>query len=1093
MTYQEWDYLFGERTTSSGIRFAKATVNGVSGVILFPDDWNATLYDLEDINNGSADYINNNITDNDWTNVFEPAGAVFLPADGRMSSGSIVNETNSDYDYGIYWSSSKYNTDRAYGVRFSGARANSGAFFLNEGSLSATSIINRSYALSVRLVRAANGTTPTSYNINVSANPANGGTLSGGGTYTQGSNCTVTATANSGYTFTNWTENGNPVSTSASYTFTVVGDRTLVANFSYNGGNSGITGALDGVFSVSENSHVNFSQGNLQYQASTNTWRFAPNQYDCVGDANQSISQTNSGWIDLLGWGTSGYDHGAVCYQPWSTSTNNSDYYPYGSNISNLYNQTGQADWGYNAIANGGNQENCGWRTLTKDEWDYLFNSRNTANGIRFAKAQVNGVNGVILLPDDWNANYYVLNNTNNESADFASNTISASQWNTLDQHGAVFLAAAGYRNGASVENVSYLGAYWSSSYNNSSSVYTVFFYSSNLSTSEKNSRRFGQSVRLVRVAQNYSYMINGISNSSEGGEVSGGGTYAGGSVCTLTATANEGYTFVNWTENGNTVSINASYTFTVVGDRTLVANFSNNGGNSSTGVLKSVFSVSENSLVNFSQGNLQYQASTNTWRFATNQYDYVGEANQSISQTYSGWIDLFGWGTSGYNHGAVCYQPWSTSTNESDYYVYGQYTFNLYDQTGQADWGYNAISNGGNQENSGWRTLTRDEWGYLLNSRNTANGIRYAKAQVNGVNGVIILPDDWNADYYVLNSPNNKSASFNSNIVSASQWNTFDQHGAVFLPAAGYRDGTTVNTAGSKGNYWSASYSGYYAGTIYFIDGNLNTSTYSRNCGHSVRLVRSAQNYSCMINATPNPVEGGVVSGGGPYPEGAECTLTATPNAGYTFVNWTKNGEVVSTDNPLVFAVTEDAEFVANFELSTVTQTINLTSGANWVSTYVEITLDDLKAALLAALPDAGANSIVIKSKDNGSTTYRGSGSWRGNLNALDLSQSYRITVGSDCVIMLEGMPIDPASLDININNGVNWIPFPFDANMTVANAFAGFAYNIDQVKTKINSSSTTYKGSWRGTLSTLVPGQGYVHKSAKTESRTFHFPTSK
>jgi uncharacterized repeat protein (TIGR02543 family) len=74
--------------------------------------------------------------------------------------------------------------------------------------------------------------TPVSYNISVSADPAAGGTVSGGGSIKYGTSCTVTAESNSGYTFVNWTEGGTQVSTSASYTFTVTGARTLVANFS---------------------------------------------------------------------------------------------------------------------------------------------------------------------------------------------------------------------------------------------------------------------------------------------------------------------------------------------------------------------------------------------------------------------------------------------------------------------------------------------------------------------------------------------------------------------------------------------------------------------------------------------------------------------------------------------------------------------------------------------------------------------------------------------------------------------------------------------------------------------------------------------
>ena len=119
-------------------------------------------------------------------------------------------------------------------------------------------------------------------------------------------------------------------------------------------------------------------------------------------------------------------------------------------------------------------------------------------------------------------------------------------------------------------------------------------------------------------------------------------------------------------------------------------------------GLLQGLFSVSETLQVRFSQGNLQYQASTNTWRFAESQISYVGEDNANVSENYDGWIDLFGWGTSGYSHGANAYQPWSTSTHYADYYAYGSYTNSLFSQSGQADWGYNPISNGGNTENSG-------------------------------------------------------------------------------------------------------------------------------------------------------------------------------------------------------------------------------------------------------------------------------------------------------------------------------------------------------------------------------------------------------
>ena len=157
-------------------------------------------------------------------------------------------------------------------------------------------------------------------------------------------------------------------------------------------------GAGDGLFSISENKQVYFSQGNLQYQPSSNTWQFARNQYDIIERNDYlQIDENYDGWIDAFAWGTSGNNHGAVCYQPWSNSENDFDFFAYGDSVANLYDHTGQADWGYNRILNGGNQTGL-WRTLTKDEWEYILDKRSTISGARFAHAVVNGVLGIVLF-----------------------------------------------------------------------------------------------------------------------------------------------------------------------------------------------------------------------------------------------------------------------------------------------------------------------------------------------------------------------------------------------------------------------------------------------------------------------------------------------------------------------------------------------------------------------------------------------------------------------------------------------------------------------------------------------------------------------
>lgn len=270
-------------------------------------------------------------------------------------------------------------------------------------------------------------------------------------------------------------------------------------------------------------------------------------------------------------------------------------------------------------------------------------------------------------------------------------------------------------------------------------------------------------------------------------------------------------------------------------------------------GAINGIYSVSANKQVFFSKGNLQYQASTNTWRFADNQWDFVGStvtqsggsggtvsgsSNHLVYWGYTGWIDLFGWATSGYNHGAVCYQPWSISTNESDYYAYGTQTSNLYDQTGQADWGYNAIINGGNQQNE-WRTLTADELNYILYSRVTVLGIRYAKGRVNGINGIIILPDDWNSSYYLSNF-NMTDSAFESNVIDLDVWNSeFENEGAVFLPVTGYREGNEVKSL-SSGRYWTSSRGTNISALYVGINRNtINFGNVSLYAGFSVRLVQ--------------------------------------------------------------------------------------------------------------------------------------------------------------------------------------------------------------------------------------------------------------
>lgn len=253
-------------------------------------------------------------------------------------------------------------------------------------------------------------------------------------------------------------------------------------------------------------------------------------------------------------------------------------------------------------------------------------------------------------------------------------------------------------------------------------------------------------------------------------------------------------------------------------------------------------FSVSVTQKIYFSQGNLQYQASTNTWRFGLEQYHSISYSNSSISSTYSGWIDLFGWGTKT--------NPWNTSKNNADY------SWN--------EWGENAISNGGNTANSGWRTLTTQEWGYLLNASNSSDpavgrqGNRYAKATVHSVKGLIILPDGWtqagsgmSGTLSGINTPNAEYT-----IVSDANWTALENKGAVFLPAAGERLETTVYDPGMWGEYWSSSAGDAGKAYVSRFSSAVVQPQYEtpRYVGLSVRLVQDATGEAPIASVTDAP-----------------------------------------------------------------------------------------------------------------------------------------------------------------------------------------------------------------------------------------------
>lgn len=282
--------------------------------------------------------------------------------------------------------------------------------------------------------------------------------------------------------------------------------------------------------------------------------------------------------------------------------------------------------------------------------------------------------------------------------------------------------------------------------------------------------------------------------------------------------------------------------------------------GITSYGAVNALFSVSANSQVRFSKGNLQYRASDGLWRFAEHQYDRVGSANENISQYYGDWIDLFGWATSGWDNGNRYFMPYDWDY-VSDYDLgegYGPLPSRDYDLVGEwanCDWGvYNPISNGGNKAGM-WRTMSADEWRYLMEGRPNASQ-KYAVAAVCGLPGMVLLPDEWTLPQGCTFNPglsagDGREFFAQKNNYTEEQWIKMQTNGAVFLPAGGSRQGTNIVYVNEMGRYWTVtrcfdqymfeewcSYSFYFDSQVMIAADRNNP----RDFGRAVRLVQDVK-----------------------------------------------------------------------------------------------------------------------------------------------------------------------------------------------------------------------------------------------------------
>ena len=761
------------------------------------------------------------------------------------------------------------------------------------------------------------------FNVTVVSENTVYGTVSGGGEYSYGESCTVTATPVDGYMFTGWTQDGTIISGAATYTFIVNCDMNLVAHF---------------------------AEGTMIGDGGDATSNYLPayNYY------THSLTEQIYTSAELGGAGVitsiSFYNEGAektLDYDFFMKSTTKSTF-------------SGNTDW---IAVSDEDKVFSGSVTMSANAWTTITLS---------SPFVYDGTSNVVLVT---NKNTYWSNSPH----------MSCRVFNAPNQ--AIYV----YSDGTEYNPLEPPTSYGSNEY------YAVF--------SQKN-----QLLVTWETSATEPVSITVSVNPELAGTVSGGGEYTYGETCTIIATPNEGYTFVNWTHNGTEVSTEANYSFTVTEDVEYVANFS----------LNSYEVMAASNLVE--GGTVAFSGDYNNALF----YDFEDGTSQ-------GWTIFQG-------------------------------------------------SNGDSPDSWMHCTVyTTDDFttGY---GHNGSNGFMLSESLID--NGTAVHPDNYlvspqvllggSISFWVTNLDNDFGAEHFEVAVSTSGNAVAGDFTSVeewTLPVT--RTGVTRTLDDGTWYEYTADL-GSFGGMGYVAIHHFDCYDQWLLCVDDITVV---EGYAGFVTDS--------------FSHGETCTLVATANTGYAFMGWTEGGEEVSTEATYSFEVTGDRELVANFEEEEVLveQSVILSEGMNWWSTNLDITLDDLKSAIEAALEATGGEAMI--KSNTGFIKYQG-GRWRPTSMSFDIRRMYQIQVSTGCTITLTGVPVDPAEHPITVRSGANWIGYLSSGSMTVESAFSGL-HPVSGDVVKSSTGSTTFTGTyWRGSFDTLEPGKGYIYHSKATEDKTFIYGTN-
>jgi uncharacterized repeat protein (TIGR02543 family) len=816
-----------------------------------------------------------------------------------------------------------------------------------------------------------------SYTISAVANPLAGGTVAGTGTYNQGATASLTATANPGYTFVNWTESGVQVSTSAAYSFSVNSNRTLTANFSQNlyTITTGVTPSGTGTAS---------GGGNFTYGQTATLQAAAANGYSFVK------------------WTENGAQVSTAASYSFSVTSNR-----------NLIANFAVANCVISASANpSGGGSISGTGTYASGQSIQLIATPNA--GYYFVNWTENGAQV------STNAAYsFTVSSSRALIANFAKISYTITLNRNPVAGGSVSGAGSFYYGSAdsliAVPNAGYAFVNWTEN-GNPVSANPVFVITVT-----------GNRTLTANFSQN-TYTITTASNPANGGATSGGGTFVYGQTDTVKAFPNTGFSFINWTVNGQAVSTNPVYAFTVTGSGTLTANFG-----PAAAVITTVSSPA-NGGVTYGGGTFSYGQVDTVRAVANTGYSFFGwsENGSLVSSSAAYVFTVTGNRTLTANFVAglhtittIVSPPNSGTVTGGGGCSYGQSdTLRAFPNTGFSfvSWTENGQVVSTNPVYvftvTGDRTLTAN---FSLSAftitavSNPANGgsISGSGSFTYGqVDTVKAIP---NAGYSFVNWTENQA------VISVNQVYSFTVTSNRAFTANFSQNSYTVTTASNPQNGGTTSGGGSFVyGQTDTVKAVANSGFTFANWQENGQIVSSNQTYiftvtgsraltanfsrnSFTITAGCNPVNSGIITGAGIHFYGEIDTLRAIPNNGYTFVYWTENGSVVSSSSEYIFTVTSNRNLVANF--SQDVYTINLHASPAQGGTVTgggTFTFGQIDTA--KAVPAAGYSFV----------------NWTENGNVVSTNASYIFTVTASRVLTANfSQTLYPVSVEVNPLNG--------------------------------------------------------------------------